>query len=136
MYTRRIDTRTYQDRKEYLKAAVTKRRRTLKLRAIGIMGGNCVLCGYDKHPGILEFHHVDPITKSFGVSNGGFSRSWQSIYDEIQKCILVCANCHREIELGMHDVQVIKKLHLEAWSGKPVMNNSLAHHDRGSYNHN
>jgi len=65
-------------------------------------GGKCMICGYDKNPGVLDFHHVDPSTKSFGISSGGFSRSWKSIEDEIRKCILVCANCHREIELGLH----------------------------------
>ena len=67
------------------------------------------MCGYDKHPGVLDFHHIDPSTKSFGVSSGGFSRSWTSIETEIKKCILVCANCHREIELGIYDMDKLKK---------------------------
>ena len=96
-----IDKRTYQDRKEYLKAAVVKRRRTIKERAVALLGGECVLCGYKKHPGVLDFHHLDPNTKSFGISSGGLSRSWTSIENELSKCILVCANCHREIELGL-----------------------------------
>ncbi len=95
------DRRTYQDRKDYLISAVSKRRRTLKQRAVDRLGGACALCGYDKHPGVLDFHHLDPATKTFGISSGGFSRSWQSIAAEISKCILVCANCHREIELGL-----------------------------------
>jgi hypothetical protein len=96
-----VDKRTYADRREYLKLAVTKRRRTLQLRAVALMEGSYVLCGYNKHPGILDFHHLDPSTKSFGVSNGGFSRSWASIETELRQCILVCANCHREIERGL-----------------------------------
>lgn len=111
MSTKRIETRTYRDRAEYLKEAVTKRRRTLKLRAIKVLGGQCVLCGYDKHPGVLDFHHVDPSTKLFGISAGGFSRSWDSINAELKKCILVCANCHREIELGIHKKDMIDILH-------------------------
>jgi len=110
MSTKR-ELRSYDERKEYLKAAVTKRRRILKLKAINLLGGKCVLCGYDSHPGVLDFHHVDASTKMFGISSGGLSRSWESIYNEIQKCILVCANCHREIELGLHDSEVIMVLH-------------------------
>lgn len=95
------EKRTYADRREYLIEAVTKRRRVLKKKAVELMGGCCTVCGYDKHQGVLDFHHVDPSTKSFAISGGGFSRSWASIEAELQKCVLVCANCHREIELGL-----------------------------------
>lgn len=108
MSTEHKEKRTYSDRKEYLKQAVTKRRRALKLRAIEALGGKCALCGYSSHPGVLDFHHVDASIKSFGISTGGFSRSWASIEAEIQKCILVCANCHREIELGIHTKEAVE----------------------------
>jgi hypothetical protein len=107
---KRIDTRKYSDRAEYLKEAVVLRRRALKKRAIELMGGACLLCGYDKHPGVLEFHHLDATTKSFSISGGGFSRSWESLTIELRKCILVCANCHREVELGLHDLAHINAL--------------------------
>lgn len=107
----RKDTRTYADRREYLKTAVAKRRRTLKLKAIESPGAACCLCGYSKHQGVLDFHHIDPTTKSFGISAGGFSRSWTSIETELKKCILVCANCHREIELGLHKKEVVEQLY-------------------------
>lgn len=100
------DKRVYADRAEYIKQAVTKRRRTLKLRAVALLGGKCIGCGYDEYPGVLDFHHLDPLTKSFGISAGGFSRSWASIEAELQKCVLVCANCHREIELGVRDISL------------------------------
>jgi len=73
----------------------------MKERAVALLGGVCIICGYDKHPGVLDFHHVDATTKSFGISAGGFSRSWAVIETELQKCVLVCANCHREVELGI-----------------------------------
>lgn len=111
MSTTRKETRTYKDRKEYLKLAVAKRRRVLKLRAIQLMGGRCMICQYDRHQGVLEFHHVDASTKSFGISAGGFSRSWASIREELKKCILVCANCHREVELGLHRKEAVIALH-------------------------
>lgn len=73
-------------------------RRRLKARAIEYKGGKCVLCGYDKCNAALEFHHLERATKGFGLSKEGRIRSWQSIRTEIDKCILVCANCHREVE--------------------------------------
>ena len=115
MSTTRRELRTYADRREYLKKAVAERRRKLKLRAVNMMGGKCMLCSYSLHVGVLDFHHVDPVTKSFGISSGGFSRSWNSIYLEIQKCILVCANCHREIELGLRDQQEIDDVYKNMW---------------------
>jgi 5-methylcytosine-specific restriction endonuclease McrA len=110
MSTTRKDSRKYADRREYLIKAVAKRRRDLKIKAINLMGGACMVCGYNKHPGILDFHHINPKTKSFGISSGGFSRSWASIETEIAKCILVCANCHREIELGFYDTEALQSL--------------------------
>jgi hypothetical protein len=89
--------------------AVTKRRRVLKLRAVTVMGGSCAICGYNKHPGVLDFHHVDPFLKAFAIGGGGFSRSWTSIENKLKKCILVCTNCHREIELGLHKKEVIEQ---------------------------
>jgi hypothetical protein len=99
------DKRKYQDRKEYLKAAVTKRRKKLKEMAIEYKGGKCICCGYNKCPGALEFHHTDPDGKDFSISNKGVTRSWEKIKKEIDKCVLVCANCHREIHAGLITIQ-------------------------------
>jgi len=95
------DSRTYASRREYLKSAVIKRRQAIKARAVALLGGACIVCGYNKHPGVLDFHHVDPTAKSFGISSGGLSRAWATIEAELAKCVLVCANCHREIEFGV-----------------------------------
>ncbi len=98
---RRAEKRTYADRREYLIAAVAKRRRVLKQKSIEYKGGRCVCCGYADHPGVLDFHHLDPLTKEFSIGDKGYTRSWEKIKGELDKCILVCANCHREIELGV-----------------------------------
>lgn len=95
------ETRTYRDRAEYLKKAVTKRRRKLKVMAVDYKGGKCQMCGYNKYSGALDFHHLDPNEKDFGLSVRGLTRSWERIKEEIDKCILVCANCHREIHAGI-----------------------------------
>lgn len=58
-------------------------------------GGKCVRCGYDKCSGALEFHHIDASQKDFTISNDR-AKLEESI-EESKKCILLCANCHREL---------------------------------------
>jgi|TARA_R110000824_G_scaffold156963_2_gene330350 predicted transcriptional regulator len=92
---------TEQERKAKNVNRVRKRRRVLKEKAIKYKGGNCEKCGYDKCNGALQFHHLDPKKKEFGISNHGVTRSWVKIKKELDKCIMVCANCHFEIhEMG------------------------------------
>lgn len=95
------DKRKYADRKEELIKAVAKRRRKIKLMAIEYKGGKCQICSYNKYPGGLDLHHIDPKTKHFGIADKGHTRSWEKVKTELDKCILVCANCHREIEAGI-----------------------------------
>lgn len=76
---------------------VTERRRKIKLLAIEYKGGCCVKCGYNKCIAALEFHHLDPKEKDFSLGNKGNCIGWDKVKIELDKCILVCANCHREI---------------------------------------
>jgi hypothetical protein len=99
------DSRKYADRAEYLKTAVIKRRKTIKLKLIQYKGGHCIVCRYDTCVDALDLHHVDPTQKEFGISSGGLSRAWSKVITEADKCILVCANCHREIHAGITKVQ-------------------------------
>jgi hypothetical protein len=62
-------------------------------------GGACALCGYACCLRALEFHHLSPATKRFSIA-GSHTRSWKSLRTELDKCILVCSNCHDEIEAG------------------------------------
>lgn len=77
--------------------SVTNRRRKLKQLSIEYMGGCCSVCGYEKYQGALEFHHLDPNEKDFAISEKGYTKSFEKIKEELDKCILVCSNCHREI---------------------------------------
>jgi 5-methylcytosine-specific restriction endonuclease McrA len=103
--TRRKETRTYRDRAHYLNLAVAKRRRKVKELAVELLGGKCQICGYCKYQGALDLHHAYG-KKSFGISDKGYTRSWAKIREEIGKCVLVCANCHREIEAGLIELPV------------------------------
>mgnify|MGYP003431129005 FL=1 len=49
----------------------------------------------------MEFHHLDPEQKDFGIAAKGYTRSWEKVKEELDKCIMVCANCHREIHDGL-----------------------------------
>ncbi len=91
------DTRTYKDRREYNIKKVIQRRKEIRLKAISELGGKCMKCGYNKYPEVLEFHHRNPSEKDFNISRKGHCRSWQRVSEEIKKCDLLCANCHREI---------------------------------------
>ena len=80
--------------------AVQKRREKIKLMAVEYKGGKCEKCGYDKYMGALEFHHENG-EKEFGISAKGYTRSWEKVKDELNKCILLCSNCHKEIHSGV-----------------------------------
>ncbi len=95
------EKRKYADRRQYLVAAVTKRRHKIKIMAIEYKGSKCQLCGYKKHVGALELHHVDPTQKSFGIGQKGYTRAWEKVKAELDKCVLLCANCHREVGAGV-----------------------------------
>ena len=67
-----------------------------KLKAIEYKGGKCCECGYSKYYGALEFHHLDPNEKDMDW-NKMRKTSWSNIKIELDKCVLLCANCHREV---------------------------------------
>lgn len=74
--------------------------RTNKELALEYKGNKCQCCGYDKCIAALEFHHLDPSAKDpnfVRMKNGQFEK----MKPELDKCILVCSNCHREIHAGL-----------------------------------
>ncbi len=81
--------------------AVKKRRIQLKLMAVEYKGGKCQNpeCNYNKCIDALEFHHL--YDKDFGISTDGHIRSWERIKIELDKCLLLCANCHREVHANI-----------------------------------
>jgi hypothetical protein len=80
--------------------AVQRRRREIKRILVAEAGGACVLCGYDRTLGGLHFHHRDPSQKAFALSRQGVTRSLASARTEAEKCVLLCSNCHAEVEVG------------------------------------
>lgn len=82
-----------------------EKRHALKKEMIGWAGGSCRMCGYRRSPHSLTFHHVDPATKRFNLA-GSHSRSLEALRAEVAKCVLLCANCHDEVEAGHSTVPV------------------------------
>lgn len=80
---------------------VADRRRRVKRILLEEAGGQCVACGYGDCPAALQFHHVDPSTKSFALAHKGVTRSLDRARVEARKCVLLCANCHAEVEAGV-----------------------------------
>lgn len=91
-----LEGRGYYRCKKCRSEQVAKRRKELKIKAVEYKGGKCEKCGYSNCINALEFHHKDG-KKDFGIAYKGYTRSWSSIKLEIDKCIMLCANCHREI---------------------------------------
>jgi transposase len=84
--------------------AVVRRRQKVKATLVREAGGACAICGYARHVGALGFHHVEPTTKRFALSHMGVSRSIDRARAEAAKCVLLCANCHAEVEAGVTQV--------------------------------
>jgi hypothetical protein len=63
-------------------------------------GGRCVQCGYDRCVAALHFHHGEPRNKAFDLSRHGVTRSLARARAEAGKCVLLCSNCHAEVEAG------------------------------------
>lgn len=85
---------------------VQRRRDKVKMLAVAYKGGKCQnpKCGYHRYVGALDFHHIDPSKKDFGISHKGYTRSWERVKAELDKCVMVCANCHSEIHAGLLQV--------------------------------
>lgn len=79
--------------------SVNRYKKDLKLRMVTYCGGKCLVCGYSRCLDALDFHHVDESTKLFDIS-GSHCRAWLVIKEELDKCVLLCSNCHRELHAG------------------------------------
>ncbi len=85
--------------------AVKRWRKSAKNIILKCMGGCCQICNYDRCPSALELHHVDPQEKEISIGTiMARCRSWDFLYDEISKCILLCSNCHREVHAELVEI--------------------------------
>ena len=87
---------------------VTIKRRAIKEMLIVYKGGKCERCGYNKCNRALEFHHLDPLQKDFGISKH-INRNIDDLKAEVDKCILLCSNCHAEVHQELYEQGVISE---------------------------
>ena len=84
------------------------KRYKIKKELVDYKGGSCEICGYSKSLRALQFHHTNPKEKDFNI--GGTTTLNEIVKKELDKCILVCANCHSEIHDNnlRSDARVVK----------------------------
>ena len=91
-FIERFDMRSsYENVKEW--------RRNTKLRLIEAFGGECAICRYSKSKEVFDFHHLDPGDKESLIT--AKCMSWVRVVAEVRKCVMLCANCHREVHAGV-----------------------------------
>jgi DNA-binding CsgD family transcriptional regulator len=78
-------------------------RKRIKEKAVEYKGGSCIICSYNKCIKALDFHHLDQSEKEFRISQN-CNKAWDKVKIKLDKCILVCSNCHREIHDNLIDL--------------------------------
>lgn len=95
----------YRQPAKTLSDKMTLWRNRTKEKAVEYKGGKCIICGYSKYNGNLDFHHINPAEKSFSISEARRSSiKWEIIEEELDKCVLVCCRCHGEIHGGLINI--------------------------------
>jgi len=84
---------------DYIRDKQRETKRLRKLKAIEYLGSKCSSCKHEFHPAVYEFHHTDPATKDRDPSKM-LQLSWERLSTELDKCQLLCANCHRLVHHG------------------------------------
>ena len=84
------------------------------------VGDACWLCGYTRGPAgrrVLDFHHVRPAEKLFSLDRRHLiNLAWRRVVAELRKCVLLCANCHREVEAKLVETDAVLAIHRQRWS--------------------
>ena len=101
-----LEGRSYYRCKRCRVEGVARHRRKLKAMLIADAGGRCCVCGYDRFPCALEFHNLDREDKRLEISANGVTLSLAALRAEARKCVLVCSNCHAEVESGVTKLPV------------------------------
>lgn len=120
-------------RRKYLIWAVSEVRRKLKQRAVEYLGGKCRRCSYDKCSAAMDFHHRDPTQKEFRIASG-HTRKWEFIRAELDKCDLLCSNCHRELHAALDERERVKK-EAEVRSQVPARQRGVPHGTKSGYSY-
>ena len=82
---------------------VSNYRRRRKQNLVQVLGGKCQICEFDLFADALEFHHEDSTQKDYGLASKGTCHDIESDLNEVKKCFLLCANCHRGVHNGYYN---------------------------------
>jgi hypothetical protein len=107
--------------KTFCKSCISAMRRNrLKNKCIEYKGGKCQICGYNKCNRALQFHHRDPALKKFKLDSDSLEKlKWVDVVQELDKCDMLCANCHSEV----HDK--IEKNRIKLLNEKVLLRNPV-----------
>src|SRR4029077_1988707 len=101
-----LEGRGYYRCKRCRSERVAQRRRRLEEILAAEAGGRCRICGYDRSVAALHFHHPERDAKRMAVSASGIAYSLDTLRAEARKCVLLCSNCHTEVENGLATVSL------------------------------
>jgi hypothetical protein len=85
-------------------------------RLYALMGDCCWLCGYSRCRHAMDFHHYDETKKQIQLTFSEMSLSWERIWNEAKKCVLLCAICHREYHAGIINHECLEKVYFQRWA--------------------
>ena len=89
-----------------MSTSVLRNRTKRKAALLVAFGFKCQICDYDKCQTALEFHHISSESKLFSLSSNDKYTAYKDIANEAKKCVMVCANCHREIHAGLVKIEL------------------------------
>lgn len=89
--------------KQCASCATGSRRVLTKKKCVAYKGGACQRCGYSRCIAALEFHHVDENSKQFTIASA-WNRAWEVVKAELDKCVMLCGNCHAEVHFTGENV--------------------------------
>lgn len=103
--------KVYVDPKEINRNGVYTFRQKMKAKLIDYKGGKCEKCGYSKCNRALTFHHIDPTQKDFNISHKSWS--FENLKNELDKCLMLCMNCHMEEHDKIDKQNQISKINIK-----------------------
>ncbi|HST32721.1 MAG TPA: helix-turn-helix domain-containing protein [Solirubrobacteraceae bacterium] len=102
-----LDGRGYYRCRRCRAEAVSRRRRKVKETLVREAGGACAICGYGESMRALHFHHLEPSEKRIEINAKGIALSLETLRTEARKCVLLCSNCHAEVEDGSASIPAV-----------------------------